>query len=112
MEFTVNGIPVHYVEEGSGTPILALHGWAVDHRLMSGSMERLFGDCSGYRRIYPDLPGMGRTPALDTINSSDDLPERDEREYLGDGDSFKEQRGVGATAAIKTVEPRRSIRSA
>lgn len=75
MECMVNGIPVHYVEEDSGTPVLALHGWEVDHRLMSGILEPLFGDRTGYRRIYPDLPGMGRTPALDMVGSSDDLLE-------------------------------------
>lgn len=69
----VNGIPVHYVERGGGTPIFALHGWFVDHRLMTGCLEPLFDDRPGYRRIYPDLPGMGRTPAPDTIASSDDL---------------------------------------
>ena len=69
----VNGIPVHYVEEGNGTPILALHGWFVDHRLMSGILEPIFGDHPGYRRVYPDLPGMGRTTAPETVGSSDDL---------------------------------------
>ena len=28
---------------------------------------------TGYRRIYPDLPGMGRTPAPETISSADDV---------------------------------------
>ncbi|MQA84102.1 MAG: alpha/beta fold hydrolase [Streptosporangiales bacterium] len=70
---TVNGIPVHYTEHGSGTPVLALHGMDVDHREISGSLEPLFADRAGYRRIYPDLPGMGRTPAPETINSADDV---------------------------------------
>lgn len=69
----VDGLPVHYVEQGRGTPLLALHGWSVDHRLMTGTLEPLFADRPGYRRLYPDLPGMGRTPAPDTVNSSDDL---------------------------------------
>jgi pimeloyl-ACP methyl ester carboxylesterase len=69
----VGAIPVHYVEQGSGVPLLALHGWAVDHRGMTGALEPLFADRRGYRRIYPDLPGMGRTPAPPTINSSDDM---------------------------------------
>lgn len=73
LETVVNDIPVHYVEYGSGTPILALHGWAVDHHHMSGILEPIFNDRAGYRRLYPDLPGMGRTPAPDTVNSSDDI---------------------------------------
>jgi pimeloyl-ACP methyl ester carboxylesterase len=70
---TVNGIPMHYTQHGSGTPVLALHGVGVDHREIMGSLEPLVADRPGYRRIYPDLPGMGRTPAPDTINSNDDV---------------------------------------
>ena len=67
----VNGIPVHFEERGRGTPVLALHGAGVDHREIMGALEPLFADRPGYRRIYPDLPGMGRTPAPDTIDSTD-----------------------------------------
>jgi pimeloyl-ACP methyl ester carboxylesterase len=72
---TVNGIPMHYAQHGSGsgTPVLALHGVGVDHREIMGALEPLFADRPGYRRIYPDLPGMGRTPAPDTLNSNDDV---------------------------------------
>jgi pimeloyl-ACP methyl ester carboxylesterase len=68
---TVNGIPVHYAQHGTGTPVLALHGAGVDHREISGYLEPLFADRAGYRRVYPDLPGMGRTPAPETIDSND-----------------------------------------
>jgi pimeloyl-ACP methyl ester carboxylesterase len=67
----VNGIPVHYAEHGSGTPVLALHGGSVDHREIMGAVEPVFVDRPGYRRLYPDLPGMGRTPAPETIDSTD-----------------------------------------
>jgi pimeloyl-ACP methyl ester carboxylesterase len=67
----VNGIPVHYSQHGSGTPVLALHGGNVDHREIMGALEPLFADRPGYRRIYPDLPGMGRTPAPEVIDSTD-----------------------------------------
>jgi len=72
---TVDGIPVHYAQHGDGTPVLALHGAGVDHREIMGALEPLFADRPGYRRIYPDLPGMGRTPAPDTVNSNDDVVE-------------------------------------
>ncbi len=74
---TVNGIPVHYAQHGSGsgTPVLALHGAGVDHREIVGALEPVFADRPGYRRIYPDLPGMGRTPAPDTLTSNDDVVE-------------------------------------
>ena len=40
-----------------------------------GCMDPVFDESSGYRRIYPDLPGMGRTPAPETIRSADDVLE-------------------------------------
>jgi pimeloyl-ACP methyl ester carboxylesterase len=68
---TVNGIQVHYDQHGSGTPVLALHGVGVDHREIMGALEPVFAGRPGYRRVYPDLPGMGRTPAPETIDSTD-----------------------------------------
>ena len=68
---TVNGIQVHYDQHGSGTPVLALHGVGVDHREIMGALEPVFVGRPGYRRVYPDLPGMGRTPAPETIDSTD-----------------------------------------
>lgn len=73
MEATVNGVPVHYAEYGGGTPVLALHGAGVDHREVAGAFEPVFSTVPGYRRLYPDLPGMGRTPAPGTITSNDDV---------------------------------------
>ena len=69
----VSGVPVHYAEYGSGTPVLALHGAGVDHREIAGALEPIFRSVPGFRRLYPDLPGMGRTPAPGTITSNDDV---------------------------------------
>ena len=63
----------HCVEHGLGVPVLAIHGWTVDHRLMTGCLEPVFLRRPGYRRIYPDLPGMGRSPAPKWIASADDV---------------------------------------
>jgi pimeloyl-ACP methyl ester carboxylesterase len=52
--------------------VLAIHGWTPDHRLMLGCLEPLFAERKGYRRLYPDLPAMGKSPAGD-VASSDDL---------------------------------------
>jgi pimeloyl-ACP methyl ester carboxylesterase len=71
----VHGIPVHYAQHGDGTPVLALHGAGVDHRELMGALEPLFADRPGYRRLYPDLPGMGRTPAPATVDSNDAVVE-------------------------------------
>ncbi|MGI5160835.1 alpha/beta fold hydrolase [Microbispora sp. CA-102843] len=73
MEAEVGGVAVHYVEHGSGLPVVALHGAGVDHREMAGALESVFRDRPGYRRVYPDLPGMGRTPVPDSFRGSDDV---------------------------------------
>jgi len=48
-----------------------IHGYSPDHRLMKGCMEPVFRDGSNYKRIYFDLPGMGRTKAETWITNSD-----------------------------------------
>src|SRR5215813_6524525 len=75
MECIVQGIPVHYEECGKGRPILMLHGMPADHRQMMHEMEPFFAQRSGWRRLYLDLPGMGLTPAADSIASQDDMLE-------------------------------------
>jgi pimeloyl-ACP methyl ester carboxylesterase len=67
----VNGIPVRYAEHGRGAPVLGLHGGGVDHREIQAALEPLFADRPGYRRLYPDLPGMGHTPAPEEVDSTD-----------------------------------------
>lgn len=66
-------VTLNFVEQGEGTPVLALHGWGPDHRLMLGCLEPIFSRRPGYRRLYPDLPGMGKSPAPPSIASADDV---------------------------------------
>lgn len=63
-----------YQEFGEGVPLIAVHGWPVDHHLVQGCLEPIFAERSGYRRIYPDLPGQGASPG-DGVASSDDVLE-------------------------------------
>ncbi|MFI7674581.1 alpha/beta fold hydrolase [Actinophytocola sp. NPDC049390] len=62
---------LNHVDIGTGTPVLALHGWTPDHRLMLGCLEPVFARRTGYRRLYPDLPGMGKSHAPPSVASSD-----------------------------------------
>jgi pimeloyl-ACP methyl ester carboxylesterase len=64
---------LHHIEHGTGVPVVALHGWTADHRLMLGCLEPVFAGRPGFRRIYVDLPGMGRSAAPPSIASADDV---------------------------------------
>jgi pimeloyl-ACP methyl ester carboxylesterase len=69
----VGQVVVHYVEHGAGRPVLVLHGASVDHREAEACFGLALEGVAGLRRIYPDLPGMGRTTAPDTLRSADDV---------------------------------------
>lgn len=75
MECTLKNASLFYEEYGEGKPVIIIHGYYPDHRLMSGCMEPVFAGKTGYRRIYPDLPGMGKTKGEAWINSSDRMLE-------------------------------------
>lgn len=73
MELRAGQVPVHYVEHGTGLPVLVLHGAGVDHREAEACFEPAFAGVAGLRRLYPDLPGTGRTPAPEELRSADDV---------------------------------------
>ncbi len=66
-------IQVHYEVHGKGKPIIMIHGFSPDYRLMEGCMEPVFKDRSGFQRIYLDLPGMGRTKGEYWLTGTDDM---------------------------------------
>lgn len=66
---------VHYETRGEGKPFIMLHGGGPDRRSMIGCMEPILKKRKGWQRIYPDLPGMGRTPAEEWIANSDQMLE-------------------------------------
>jgi len=71
MKCNVKNLEVYYEVYGEGKPILIIHGMTPDHRLMTGCMEPVFKDREGYKRIYLDLPGMGKTKGESWITSTD-----------------------------------------
>ena len=85
MECRINDVLVHYVEHGGGVPLVALHGAGVDHREIEAAIEAVVPD-TGYRRIYPVLPGMGRSTS-DGLTCNGDVVT-----LLGD---FVDQLGAG-----------------
>jgi pimeloyl-ACP methyl ester carboxylesterase len=75
MECELKDITIHYELFGTGRPIIMLHGTGVDHTYMVSDMEPLFRKRDGWKRIYPDLPGHGKTPGSDWITDQDKMLE-------------------------------------
>lgn len=73
MECKLDNITVHYEMIGEGRPLVVIHGWGLDHRYMASNMEPLFAHHAGWKRIYPDLPGMGQTAAPDWLTTQDQM---------------------------------------
>ncbi|MEU3668831.1 alpha/beta fold hydrolase [Streptomyces virginiae] len=73
MEIRAGQVVVHCVEHGTGRPVLVLHGAGVDHREAEACFEPALDGVAGLRRVYPDLPGVGRTAAPATLRSADDV---------------------------------------
>lgn len=71
----VTNATIYYEEIGVGQPIIMLHGFTPDHRLMKGCMEPIFTQREGWKRIYLDLPGMGKTKDYEHIHNTDDMLE-------------------------------------
>ena len=75
MEFTIKNTQVYYEFYGEGLPIINLHGFMLDHRVLKGCMEPIFPKRNNFKRIYFDLPGMGKTKAESWIKNSDHMLE-------------------------------------
>lgn len=91
LEGDLEGLRMHYVDEGEGDPILLLHGeptWAYLYRKMIPSLAE------GARVIAPDLVGFGR---------SDKLVDRDWYSYRRHVDSVEQlvtQLGLGSITLV------------
>lgn len=72
MQVRASGVSVHQVTRGAGRLVLVLHGAGVDHREPEACFEPAFAGLDGFRRVYPDLPGAGRTPA-EGLDSAEDV---------------------------------------
>ena len=75
MQFETDKATIDYEEVGEGQPILLLHGWTMDRRVEADTYEKIFATRPGWRRIYPDLPGMGRSVAKAGLRTQDDVLE-------------------------------------
>ncbi|MBC7592735.1 MAG: hypothetical protein H7288_02135 [Kineosporiaceae bacterium] len=73
MEMRAGEITFCYADHGAGRPVLMLRGAGVDHREAERCFDPVFGGVAGFRRIYPDLPGMGRAIAPEELRSAEDV---------------------------------------
>ncbi|TKJ16863.1 MAG: 2-hydroxy-6-oxo-6-phenylhexa-2,4-dienoate hydrolase [Promethearchaeota archaeon Loki_b32] len=73
MECVLENLKIYYEIYGEGKPVLMLHGFMPDHRLMKGCVEPIFEHRDNYKRIYFDLPGMGKTPGPKWLISTDQM---------------------------------------
>jgi len=87
----INDLPIYYEEHGQGKAILCLHGFTEDHRSMLACLEPFFRNTfqgiEKYRRIYLDMPGMGKTPVRDWVKNADvmlDILKKFISEVIGD----------------------------
>jgi pimeloyl-ACP methyl ester carboxylesterase len=71
----IKDLVFEYETIGSGIPMVMIHGFSVDRETMRGCMEPLLTNQRGWKRIYFDLPGMGKTKGVPWVKNSDDILE-------------------------------------
>ena len=71
MECKLKQGTIYYETYGDGRPMLVLHGGYLDHRHMVSAIEPLFERREGWKRIYPDLPGHGRSDVAGSVSTHD-----------------------------------------
>lgn len=69
----INGAAIYYRKEGSGEPLVLLHGFGEDHEVFNQLVDNLSKE---FLVITPDLPGSGkseRIPAAQTLTQLADV---------------------------------------
>ncbi|MEI5992537.1 alpha/beta fold hydrolase [Candidatus Enterococcus mansonii] len=64
---------IYYKIIGEGKPLLILHGFSIDHRGLQGILEESTSLKTKYKRIYIDLPGMGKSNVHNKDMNADNL---------------------------------------
>jgi pimeloyl-ACP methyl ester carboxylesterase len=58
----INGVDLHYVEQGHGTPVVLVHGFPLDSRIFARQIDSLSGK---FRVVAPDLRGFGQSRSVE-----------------------------------------------
>jgi len=75
MECSLENITIHYEVLGDGKPMIVLPGWSLNTRMTAHRTEPFFYQREGWKRIYIDPPGHGKTPGKDWITNIDGILE-------------------------------------
>ena len=76
MKIKIKDIHINYKIKGKGYPVFCLHGYGLDNRVMYGCLEPVFSKKNKHwKRIYLDLPGMGKSEVNSQIKTADDMLE-------------------------------------
>jgi len=73
MQCAIRDLTIHYDDLDVGTPLVVIHGRGADRRSVMHTLEPLFAERGGWRRIYLDVPGAGQTRAPDWLTTHDQL---------------------------------------
>jgi len=92
LEATVNGIRVAYLDEGSGPPVVLLHGFPENALTWRHQIEAL--TAAGHRVIAPDLRGFGNSDYPQAADAYTVL------HVVGDLVALLKHLGAGPVAAI------------
>jgi len=96
MQRNIHGSPFGYETHGEGRPIVFLHGLPNDRRSVMPRFEPMFSATgSKWRRIYPDLPGAGETPANAAIKDFDS--------YVATVNAFIDEEAAGQRTTLVGV---------
>jgi pimeloyl-ACP methyl ester carboxylesterase len=67
------GATLGYHDTGDGICVLAIHGAYSTHHELASALEPMLARYESFRRLYPDIPGMGASPPHNSIQSSNDV---------------------------------------
>jgi|LGOV01.1.fsa_nt_gb pimeloyl-ACP methyl ester carboxylesterase len=66
---------INYDIIGQGIPVLLIHGFSLDNNVMKGAYEPIFRKLNGFKRVYIDLPAMGKSIVKDGFKGTEDILE-------------------------------------
>jgi pimeloyl-ACP methyl ester carboxylesterase len=67
VRFDSNGVGIEYTDQGSGRPVVLVHGWPDSGRLWRNQVPALVD--AGFRVIVPDMRGFGDSDAPENVDA-------------------------------------------